>query len=147
MTDGRVSQFFVRAFDEPTPPARASQLAVRSVFNYPSDAGRISQFFVRSFDEPTPMLRASQLLVRVLIKGRVDEPKVRAWTFTLDGHDFYVLRLGTAETLVYDLHTGEWHVWGSGTARLWRAYSGCNWIGGRARVPTGVPLGLQMVLI
>lgn len=132
MTDGRASQLFVRSFVEPTPDADVSQLAVRSVFNYPADAGQVSQLIVRSFDEPSPMLRAAQLFVRVLIKGRVDDPRIRAWTFTLDGHDFYVLRLGNAETLVYDLHSEEWYQWGTGTSSLWRAYTGCNWQGGRS---------------
>jgi hypothetical protein len=131
MTDGRVSQLFVRSFDEPTPDANVSQMAVRTVFNYPSEAGRVSQLIVRSFDEPTPMLRVSQLIVRVLIKGRVDDPRVRAWTFTLDGHDYYVLHLGATETLVYDTHSQQWYSWGTGTSPLWRAYTGTNWIGGR----------------
>lgn len=131
MTDGRVSQLFLRSFDEPTPLARMSQFGLRTVFNYPADAAQVSQFIVRSFDDPTPMLRISQLFVRVLIKGRVDDPRVRAWTFTLDGHDFYVLHLGATETLIYDTHTGEWYNWGSGTSPLWNAYTGCNWIGGR----------------
>lgn len=131
MTDARASQLFVRSFDEPTPDARVSQSVVRSVFNYPAEYSRISQTFVRVFDEPTPQLRVSQLFVRVLIKGRVDEPTIRAWTFTQDGHDFYVLRLGSASTLVYDTHSQQWSVYGSGTGNPWRAYTGRNWIGGR----------------
>jgi hypothetical protein len=130
MASGRVSQLHVRSLDEGA-DARTSQLAVRTVFNYPAEAARFSQMVVRSFDVPSPMLRVAQVFVRVLIKGRVDDPRVRAWTFTLDGHDFYVLHLGTIETLVYDTHSGEWYSWGSGTDPLWRAYTGCNWIGGR----------------
>jgi hypothetical protein len=48
----------------------------------------------------------------------------------MDGHDFYVLRLGDIETLVYDTMTGSWYVWASGTTDLWRAYTGINWLGG-----------------
>jgi hypothetical protein len=110
---------------------RISQAAVRSVFNYPAEAGRISQTFVRSIDEPVPDLQVSQLIVRVLIKGRVDEPVIRAWTFTQDGHDYYVLRLGAAETLVYDTFSQQWSVYGSGITNPWRAYTGRNWQGGR----------------
>lgn len=131
MTDGQVSQLTVRALSEGS-DAQVSQFAVRSVFNYPAEAGQVSQVIVRTFVEPTPDLRLSQMVVRTILRGRVDEPKVRAWTFTMDGHDFYVLRLGMQETLVYDTHTGEWHVWGTGTTSLWRAYTGCNWIGGRS---------------
>lgn len=131
MTDARASQLTVRSLDEGA-DSRLSQFAVRSVFNYPSEAAQVSQFIVRSFDDPTPPVRLSNLFVRAIVKGRVDDPQVRAWTFTLDGHDFYVLRLGNIETLIYDTHTEQWHVWGSGTSPLWRAYTGCNWQGGRS---------------
>lgn len=132
MTDGRVSQARVRSLDEPTPDARVSQAFVRSVFNYPAEYARISQTFLRSLDEPRSSVNVSQLFVRALIKGRVDEPKIKAWTFTQDGHDFYVLRLGSAgATLVFDTHSEQWSVYGSGTGNPWRAYTGRNWQGGR----------------
>jgi len=126
MTDGRVSQATVRGLTEGN-DGNVSQLAVRSVFNYPSEFARTSQLVVRSFDEPTPQLRVSQFLVRVLIKGRVDEPRIQAWTFTQDGHDFYVLRLGSySPTLVYDTYSQQWSVYGTGTGDPWRAYTGRN---------------------
>jgi len=130
MTDGRVSQFTVRGLTEGT-DANVSQLAVRSVFNFPSEAAQVSQLVIRSFDEPTPQARVSQLLVRAIIRGRVENPIVRAWTFTLDGHDYYVLRLGDEQTLVYDTYSKQWMDWadlGSGT---WRANYGVNWLGGQ----------------
>lgn len=34
---------------------------------------------------------------------------VNAWTYTESGHAFYVLRLGTLATWVYDCHTTRWH--------------------------------------
>jgi hypothetical protein len=46
----------------------------------------------------------------------------------LDGHDFYVLRLGNDGTLVYDVASEQWCVWGSDESQLWRAYNGTNWI-------------------
>lgn len=130
MTDGRISQFAVRGLTEGN-DGEVSQLAVRSVYNFPSEAGQISQLVVRGFVEPTPDLRVSQLVVRALIKGRVDEPVIRAWTFTQDGHDYYVLRLGSAETLVYDTFSQQWSVYGTGIGNPWRAYTGRNWQGGR----------------
>lgn len=131
MTDGRLSQAAVRSLTEGS-DARLSQMGVRTVFNYPSEAGRISQFTVRTFNEPTPDLRVSQMLVRVLIRGRVDEPRIQAWTFTQDGHDFYVLRLGSySPTLVYDTYSQQWSVYGTGSTDPWRAYTGRNWQGGR----------------
>ena len=49
--------------------------------------------------------------------------------FTLDGHDFYVLRLGADETLLYDLTTGQWSSWDSPGRNTWRATGSINWVG------------------
>ena len=38
----------------------------------------------------------------------MDEERPRGWTYTLDGHDFYVLDLGTEGVFAYDLATGQW---------------------------------------
>lgn len=40
--------------------------------------------------------------------GFQDVPRQRAWTYSLDGHDFYCLDLGENGTLVYDLTTQQW---------------------------------------
>lgn len=141
MTDGRVSQFTVRSLTEGN-EANVSQLAVRSIYNFPAEAGRVSQFIVRSLDEPTPRARVSQFLVRAIVRGRIENPTVRAWTFTLDGHDYYVLRLGDTQTLVYDTYSKQWMDWadlGSGT---WRANYGINWIGGQG---LGIGYGSDVV--
>lgn len=50
-----------------------------------------------------------------------------AYAFSLDGHDFYVLRLGQNETLVYDLTTGSWSNWDSLDRTVWQANNGMNW--------------------
>ena len=73
--------------------------------------------------------RASQGAVLVAAKGRINDPVVRCWTYTLDGHDFYVLRCGNIETLVYDTMSKEWSVYGSDDTDLWKAFQGWNWIG------------------
>lgn len=36
------------------------------------------------------------------------EARTRAWTYTLDGHPFYVLDLGEEGTFLYDTDTGQW---------------------------------------
>lgn len=54
---------------------------------------------------------------------------LRVWTYSLDGHDFYVLRLGPSETLVYDLTTQQWSSWKSPSRNNWRAHIGSNWLG------------------
>lgn len=56
-------------------------------------------------------------------------PTIRVWGYSLDGHDFYVLRLGASETLVYDLTTSQWSQWASPARSNWRAHCGQNWLG------------------
>ncbi len=41
-------------------------------------------------------------------EGIPDESRQNAWTFTLDGHKFYVLPLGPEGTWAYDTTTREW---------------------------------------
>lgn len=65
-------------------------------------------------------------LVRVIPP---DIKRIRAWGFSLDGHDFYVLRLGEDATLVYDLSTDQWSEWKDHNHNYWRAHVGMNWIG------------------
>lgn len=73
-------------------------------------------------------VQVGQLQALVAIIGRPENRTARAWTFSLDGHDFYVLRLGEESTLVYDLTTENWHVWDSETTPTWRLQAGGNWI-------------------
>lgn len=100
-------------------------------YNVPADG------ILASFGNVTVVLRqnaeifVSQAHVLAAVKGRVQDPKVRVWTFTLDGHDFYILKLGNDCTLVYDLLAEQWYIWGSFESQLWRAYTGRNWLGGR----------------
>lgn len=128
---GRDSQLFVRSVDAGA-SARVSQFLTRSVFNFPAEQGQISQFFLRVFDEPDPDALVSQLTVRVLIKGHTESSRLRAWTFTLDGHDFYVLRLGDLLTLVYDVYSEQWMDWQDFTHAYWRPNIGTTWNGASA---------------
>lgn len=75
-------------------------------------------------------LRTSQAAVLVAARGRVDNPKLRAWTFTLDGHDFYVLRLGLGATLVYDDYSEQWMDWDAFEKDFWPVNMGINWVDG-----------------
>lgn len=97
---------------------------------YPAEGLDASEVFVNTTVEADMAVTPSQTLVLVAARGRISDPKIRVWTFTLDGHDFYVIRLGNIETLLYDTHTESWYNWGSGDGDLWRAYTGCNWLGG-----------------
>jgi len=56
-----------------------------------------------------------------------DYGQIVSFAFSLDGHDFYVLRLGANETLVYDLTTGSWASWDSAQRNVLQANSGFNW--------------------
>jgi hypothetical protein len=90
------------------------------------------QMFVNSLIETGNAMEASQLFTMVVVRGRVDSPVIKAWTFTQDGHDFYVLRLGSSmPTLVYDAYSQQWSVYGTGMGDPWRAYTGRNWQSGR----------------
>lgn len=53
-----------------------------------------------------------------------------AWTFNLDGHKFYVLHLGTVETLVYDFSTKMWSQWKDYSSVQWSMAYGLEWNGG-----------------
>lgn len=126
------SQLFVRSVDVPAPSVETSQLFVRTVFNFPAEEAQTSQLFVRSVDEPSPSARVSQLLVRAIVKGHTENPRIRAWTFTLDGHDFYVLRLGDILTLVYDVYSEQWVDWQDFIHAYWRPNIGTVWNGASA---------------
>lgn len=114
---------------------QTSQFDALAVFNVPSLQVDASQFdaallFVRQ--GVTAPLRVSQLDTVIVSRGLTDDPKVKAWTVTLDAHDLYFLKLGDEETLVYDVLTEQWYDWSSGDIDRWRAYTGRNWLGGRA---------------
>jgi hypothetical protein len=54
---------------------------------------------------------------------------LRAWTFTQDEHDFYVVNFSEDLTLVYDKLTGQWAQWRSPGYAYWRGIDGCFWEG------------------
>lgn len=111
-------------------PVKVSNFSITAVYNVPADdvhASQLDTVYVTA-SPPVPA-EVSQFDVVVVYRGRIDDPRLIAWTFTLDGHDYYVLRLGTRETLVYDTFSEQWYVWGTGDKDLWRAYCGTNWRG------------------
>lgn len=73
-------------------------------------------------------IKITQAHILAAVRGSVNNPKLRAWFFELDGHEFYVLRLGNNKTLVYDLTTEQWSWWTSSGRPSWRANIGTNWI-------------------
>ncbi len=106
------------------------QTRAYGVVNFPTQELRASEFYLTAVIEKTGGLKVAQARQIAIAKGRTTTRKVRCWTFTLDGHDFYVLHLGDIDgTLVYDLTTGQWMEWQSPALRHWRANCGSNWIG------------------
>lgn len=51
----------------------------------------------------------------------------RAWTYTLDGHLFYVLDLGGQGTYLYDDTTGQWCKFITGSLAQWDVANGTMW--------------------
>ena len=113
-----------------------SSSRVFSIYNFPSATLNADQSRIFLPVKRASNIDASETRVFAVIKGRTANPKVRAWTYTLDGHDFYVLRLGDSLTLVYDDSTEQWPEWtsdiGTGRVEAWRTNCGMTWIGANA---------------
>lgn len=132
-----------------TPTIRASEAAILSAsagsditvslgavfgaINFPTDFIQASQGGIHLALRKSPDMQVSQAVVLAAIRGAPANPTVRAWTFTMDGHDYYVLRLGDDDGLVYDRYSKQWMDWRSGESnRTWRANTGLNWAGATA---------------
>lgn len=110
----------------------ASQSDVVVVFNLPAVAVQSSQADLAFVSMSASEVEVSQADVIFIARGRTENVTLRVWTFTLDGHDFYVLRLGDQLTLVYDNYSEQWVDWQSSQLPFWRANCGINWTGGEA---------------
>lgn len=99
--------------------------------NFPTDELRAGTVQTVIAAPPFDALRTSQAAVLVAIRGRTRNPTVRAWTFTLDGHDYYVLRLGMLGTLVYDVYSEQWMDWDAFGEIYWPVNLGFNWVDGQ----------------
>ncbi len=108
---------------------RVPEGQVLAAYNVPADTVAGTQgLMMIPYRRTSQSLKATQAHVAAVVRGRIDNPKLRAWTYTLDGHDYYVLKLGTqGKTLVFDLSTGQWSWWASGDEPRWRVSLGMNW--------------------
>lgn len=131
MADIRVTQGYVLSVLDPdnSDNLKLTQGAVLVIYTKHSVEARTTQGFVNSLLGGTFDLRTTQARVLVLWRGRRENRKLRAWPFSLDGHDFYVLRLGEDHTMVLDLSTGQWSRWATPDMEVWRAHLGLNWQG------------------
>jgi hypothetical protein len=108
---------------------RVSQLSASAVYNFPSEGVRASQMQATAVTDGANDVRVSQAQVLAVVRGRIDNHRVRAWTYSMDGHDFYVLQLGETGTIICDLTTGQWSQWKSDGRASLRAVLGTNWTG------------------
>lgn len=130
MTDARASQAFVLAAVAYGNSARVAQAHVKAATQQPSEFARATQMHVKAAVTYGNVAIVSQGHIKAAVRGRIYDPRIRSWTYTQDGHDFYITRLGGIDkTLVYDLHSEQWYVWGTRDTQLWRPYDGVNWLG------------------
>lgn len=114
-----------------SPDLRAAGLVARVIYTFPAEEGQTNSAAVRTLwgNSGGVDSMANLLASRILIKFGRDIRQLRAWTFTQDDHDFYVLNLGDTETLVYDRLTGQWAQWKSPGFAYWRGNDGVQWEG------------------
>lgn len=135
MPDIRGSQITFYVFGEgedTTYQLRGSQIAAYAWSSFPADEVRSTQQVIYAYsmgEDTTYEMRAHQVAFYAWAKGYVEQPHVRAWTYSIDGHDYYVLRLATLWTMVLDLATGQWAEWSGHDLPYWRAHTGINWLG------------------
>jgi hypothetical protein len=109
---------------------RTTEASTLVALNFPTPFERLSVAAGLVTTKSNSALHVTEAAVLVAVRGRTANPKLRAWTFTLDGHDFYVLRLGMDLTLVYDAYSGEWTDWDAFNETYWPVSIGINWVGG-----------------
>lgn len=112
--------------------AYVSQMFAYGFAIVPSEFANVNQFFVQSLVQAEEEsgehdVKVHQFFAYAFVRGKPDTRKVRAWTFTQDDHDFYVLNLGLKKTLVLDLLTNQWSMWKSPEYEVWRAGVGLGW--------------------
>ncbi len=132
----RGSQANVAAVTDAEPDIRASQVNVLAVAIYPTEFIESSQVAVAAVTEAETTLAASQANVMVVARGRVQDPYLRVFSYDQDGHWFYVIRLPTGYTLVWDDFAQQWYIYASGDGLSWRPYHGVNWLGSGALMGT-----------
>lgn len=101
----------------------------RAVISYPTPLINVATFWMRTVNKPGTEIQVPQFIARTVIYSWPGNPKVRAWGYSQDGHDFYVLHLGAQGTIIYDTTTGSWSTWDSAGRKTWRANYGLDWLG------------------
>jgi hypothetical protein len=134
----RIEQARVRIAGRwPTQNIKYYQARVRAIVNFPTTGVAVTQGRVRILGKgATQNVKITQARLLVVVRKAGGSKRMRAWGFSLDGHEFYVLRLGITKTLVYDLTTQTWAEWETDGMDFWRPGRGLTWLG-----MTGATLG------
>lgn len=123
-----ISQLHVRALVSSTSGlAQISGLSALVIGIEPSEFTDVSALQGSATVAASPEAHISQLALLVLVRGDAEAHRMRAWSFSLNGHLFYVLRLGQLGTVVYDVATKKWSSWQTDGFNYWRAHVGMNW--------------------
>jgi hypothetical protein len=126
--DLNLSQATVFSLSGGNPDLNLSQFSLFTAYNLASQQVDMSQFSSMVLFGSGSPFQISQTAVLVAVTGKPEIRKARAWAFSLDGHDFYVLRLGESSSLVYDLTTNSWSTWSNKGTPTWRLHLGLNWL-------------------
>lgn len=107
---------------------RTTDAFILTAANFPTVSEHTSQTVGLVGTKSNLFLRTTQAEALVAVLYGAEERMLRAWTFTQDGHDFYVV-LTAGETYVYDKETEQWCQWSSPDAAFWRGIDGVEWQG------------------
>ena len=104
-----------------------------------------SFFKVAELDAQASTVKVTETVQLVAYsKGTPENFVNRAWTFTLDGHTFYVISLGEEGTFVYDTDTQQWSQWITEGYDIWNMHVGLNWRGNVIAGDTADPVIWQL---
>lgn len=95
-----------------------------------SERAQVSQaaMLIASTAEGKVEANVTQVVMLVAkLTGIADPARSRAWAFTLDGHEFYVLNLGAQGTFLWDTVTSQWCKFVTNGYGQWNFTNGCQW--------------------
>lgn len=115
---------------------QSTQAALLVVYAPPEtrqvDTGQIAALTVYSSTVSKSPDASAVSMMAVYGKFTAVENRSRAWTFSLDGHTFYVLDLGEEGTFLYDIITGKWSQFQTAGFVGWNMRNGATF--GAARI-------------
>lgn len=128
----KISQSAMLALRSAIAGARVSQLALlAAAVPQESHIARASQLAMLAYCSQGANVTARTSQVAMLVAYQTGLPDVnrsRAWTFTLDGHKFYVLDLAEEGTFLYDQITNQWCNFSTqGFEPAWNMINGTMW--------------------